>query len=127
MLRTLLFRCYACQCGLSYPGLENISRKYAHGVPGKRPERPLEVLGESGDCSTSAQNWVDVRIGDGGSFYLATGMRLLVHAHRQIQRRAGAVEVYHVPGHRRIAAGILLVNRVLPPFAEFLVFDFCNV
>jgi hypothetical protein len=47
-------------------GLENIFRIYAHGVPGKRPERPLEVLRESGDCSN--HNWVEVKTGDGGNF-----------------------------------------------------------
>ena len=43
------------------------------GVSGKRPERPLEVLTESGDCSTSAQDWAEVRIVNVWNFYPTVG------------------------------------------------------
>ena len=64
MLRGLLWIISSC---LRNPGLENIFCIYTHGVPGKRPECPLEGLRESGDCNTSAQNWVEVGIGGMGT------------------------------------------------------------
>ena len=49
-LQTLRILAWIILSCLGNPGLENISCIYAHGVPGKRPKRPLEVLRESGGC-----------------------------------------------------------------------------